>query len=133
MKDALLDFGSMTLATKTTAVYSDVLDFGAFSAFTKHTMGMDKPMDLVVLAAANFNAADSVIITIQDSADNSSYADLISGPTITAPTIASKIGNLQLPAQHRRYVRIKAYPNSSGTLTETIISAFLEPGANHTV
>jgi len=133
MKDGLLDFGSMTLATKTTAVYSQALDFGAFSAYTNHTTGMDKPMDLVVLAATDFNAADTVAITIQDSADDSTFADLISGPTVAAPTIASKIGNLQLPAQHRRYVRIKAYPNSSGTLTETIITAFLEPGANKTV
>jgi len=133
MKDALLDFGSMTLAIKTTAVYSDVLDFGAFSAFTKHTTGMDKPADVVIRTATNFNAADTVAITIQDSADNDTFVDVVSGPTVAAPTIASGVGILGMPAQHQRYVRLKAYPNSSGTLTETIITGYIEFGANRTV
>lgn len=129
MKDGLLDFGTMTLATKTTAVYSDILDFGAFSTFTKHTTGMDRPADIVVRSAANFNAADTVAITVQDSANGSDFLDLYTGVTL-ATVVAGVIQILAMPPQHRRYVRLKAYPDSSGTLTETAITAYIEPGAN---
>jgi len=132
MKDALLDFGSMTLATKTTAVYSQALDFGTLSGFTTHTTGMDKPADIVVRTAVAFNAADNVIITVQDSADDSTFLDLYSGVLVEAPGIGV-IQILPMPTQHRRYVRIKAYPNSSGTFTETAITAYIEPGANRTL
>ena len=129
MRDGLLDFGTMTLATKDTAVYSQALDFGAFSTFTKHTSGMDKPADIVVRTAVAFNAADDVAITVQDSADDTTFLDLITGVNVEAPGIGV-IQILPMPVQHRRYVRLKALPTSSGTLTETAITAYIEPGAN---
>jgi hypothetical protein len=134
MKDALLDFGTLSLATKDTKVYSsNTLDFGSIdsgSNFTKHT---EEPyLTLVVKAAVAFNAADSVQISIQDSADNSSFADLVTGPVIATPGVGT-VALMDMPKQHRRYVRVAANPTSSGTLTATDITAYLEFGPHRTM
>ena len=135
MKDGLLDFGSMALATKDTAVYSQALDFGEFHAdspFTKHTIGLDTDAAVVFRTADAFNAADDVQFTIQDSADDDSFLDLVSGVNVEAPD-AGIIQILNMPSHHRRYVRIKALPTSSGTLTASTVTAYIEFGANRTI
>lgn len=134
MRDAELIFGDIANATKDTQVYSaDTLDFGAlqtgYSKSTKHRTGVTENLNAVFITAAAFNAADSVRCIIQDSANGTDWADLIAGPTVAAPG-AGIISVLPLPVEHRRYLRASCYPTSSGTLTASTVTAYIEPGSN---
>ena len=134
MRDGKLLFGNIVNATKTTQVYSaNTIDFGALqTGYTKNTLhqtGETEQMKVIFTVAADMNAADTVVCIIQDSADDSSWTDLVRGPTL-ATVKAGVIASFHLPPEHKRYLRASCYPDSSGTLTESTVAAWIEPGAN---
>jgi hypothetical protein len=136
MRDGKLLFGDIANATKTTQVYSaDTLDFGAlqtgYTKSSKHRTGETGQMKVVFALGADMNAADTVVCIIQDSAtNNADWTDLARGPTLATVT-AGIIASFHLPPEHKRYLRASCYPDSSGTLTASTVTAWLEPGANN--
>ena len=63
-------------------------------------------------------------VTLQDSADGKTYADVLSSGALTAAEIAEEKGLiLPLPVKHRRYLRLAFTPG--GTPTEGTATAFL--------
>ncbi len=134
MRDAKLIFGDIANAVKTTQVYSaDVLDFGAlqtgYTKSTLHQTGETEQMKVLFSVGVDMNVADTVVCIIQESADNSSWGDLVRGPTL-ASVKAGVIASFMLSPKHKRYLRASCYPDSSGTLTASTVSAWIEPGAN---
>ena len=125
MRDALLIFGSMSLATKNTAVYSaDVLDFDLPSV---HYTGRENNVCAVFQPSADFASVDGMTPFIQDSADGSDWTTILTGHEITAPKEDTQIV-LPIPVSHKRYLRAGATPASSGTLTAVAVTAWIELG-----
>ena len=125
MRDALLMFGKVALATKDTAAYSaDKLDMNLPAL--QYT-GRGSNVCIVFQPAADFNAADSMQPIIQDSANNSDWATILTGPVVGKPTAADQIV-LPMPIKHRRYIRVGITPTSTGTLTATDVDAWIELG-----
>lgn len=125
MRDALLLFGKIELATKDTAAYStDVLDMNLPALqFT----GRGNNVCVVFQPDADMNAADSMQPIIQDSANNSDWVTILTGPIKKAVTASTQIV-LPIPLSHRRYVRVGILPTSTGTLTATDVEAWVELG-----
>ncbi|MCK9331229.1 MAG: hypothetical protein M0Q94_15240 [Candidatus Cloacimonetes bacterium] len=131
MRDALLKFGSLSLATKATAVYSaDVIDFGA-----SHDAEWDEANspDVVVKfrAEAAFASTDGYQPLIQVSADNSSWTTVMTGPTVSAP-VKNQVYEMQIPRSDTawRYMRVGAIPASTGTFTAKTMTAWIEIGGH---
>ena len=131
MRDALLKFGSLSLATKATAVYSaDVIDFGA-----SHDAEWDEANspDVVVKfrAEAAFASTDGYQPLIQVSADNSSWTTVMTGPTVSAP-VKNQVYEMQIPRSDTawRYMRVGAIPVSTGTFTAKTMTAWIEIGGH---
>jgi len=132
MRDAKLLFADITCATKTTQVYSGTaLDFGAlqtgYTKSAKHRTGVTEGMQVVFSIDADANAADTFKCIVQESADDSSWTDLVGGPTL-ATCKEGIIAVFNLPPEHKRYLRTAVYPDSSGTLTSTVVNSWVEPG-----
>lgn len=140
MKDALLDFGTLSLAVKDTIVYSEheidweAIDSRATRLDGFHRQGVAKDLCVVFVANADFAAIDDFIPAIVDGA-----ATAPTTAVITGPRVASYTGNqvyqgiawvLPLPKKHKRYMRAAATPKSSGTFTATTMEAYIEYGAN---
>jgi len=140
MRDAQWIFGLITAAVKTTQVYSaDVIKLGdidAKSPFYKgaatgnHQTGKVEGLEAVFVLTSALVAADTVIPILQDSADNSSWAEIVRGPITTAAMGIGERLRLPVPIEHKKYLRASVYPNSSGTLTETTLVAWIEGGPN---
>ncbi len=125
MRDALLIFGALALATKDTAVYSaDSLNLGLPA--TQYT-GRAPNVNVVFEPAAAFAAIDGIIPFVQDSADGDSWATILTGKEVTAPAAGAQI-ILPIPVSHRQYVRVGATPKSSGTFTAKSVTAWIELG-----
>lgn len=125
MRDKLLSFGEISLATKDTTAYSaDKLDMN--KPALQHTARAGQ-VYVVFKPAAAFNAADSYQPILQDSADDSTYATLATGPVIAKPG-ASDYYMMPIPLKHRRYLRVGGLPTSTGTFTATAVSAWIELG-----
>jgi hypothetical protein len=136
MRDGILDLGTVALATADTQVYgTTTLDFGAISSKytkdTRHRAGSNNLCAVFQVTVA-FANGDSGIPILQDSADDSSFADMLWGKQ--TPTTGLAVGNrivLPMPRQHRRYVRASAMPRSTGTFGDSTFAVWLEPGPNH--
>lgn len=134
MRDAQWIFGLATLATKETTVYcADSVKLGAINSkafFSKHQTG--KVNDLVVVFQANaaFAAGDSFIPIIEDSADGSTWVEIMRGPQSAAAIAKGTKIRLPMPIEHQQYVRAGAVPKSTGTLTECTVTAWVEHGPN---
>ena len=125
MRDKLLMFGALSLATKDTAVYSaDYLDMGEPET---HNTGNDGNIDIVFQPAADFKAVDSMEPFLQDSADGSSWATIATGKLTAKPSALTQI-TMPMPSSHRRYLRVGATPASTGTFTATTVNAWIELG-----
>lgn len=132
MKDATLIFGSISLATKATAVYSaDVIDFGA-----SHDSEWDEANSPNVVvkfrAEAAFADIDGYQPLIQVSADNSAWTTVMTGPTVSAPA-KNQVYEMQIPRSDTawRYMRVGAVPISSGTFTAKTVKAWIEIGGHN--
>ncbi len=110
----------------TSAASTNVIDFGQ----TKPNTGMDDRCKMVVTVAKSVDAASPATVTfsVQDSADNSTFTDVITSGVIDK---ASLIAGLQMvmpmPTQLRRYCRVY-YKVANGPLTSGKFSAQVVTG-----
>ena len=125
MRDALLIFGALALATKDTAVYS--ADSLNLNLPAKQYTGRAPNVNVVFQASADFEAIDGAIPFVQDSADGDSWATILTGPQVTAPVEGQQIV-MPMPVTHRQYLRVGVTPKSSATLTAVAMTAWLELG-----
>jgi hypothetical protein len=121
MTDYLTNFGATTSAGS-----ANVLDFGAIdarAAMQSHRTGEQHELTVVFKIAAD----SSITITgkLQDSADNSTFTDLVVGQAVAGPK-AGDFAFLPFPLIHKRYVRAAiAY---GGSTAPTGVSAYIEAG-----
>ena len=108
-------------AVTASAASTDVIDFGQ----TNPNTGMPDHMDLSITVDETVTAAGAatVVFSIQDSADNSAFADIIALPAIgkAALAIGAQV-TIPMPKLHRRYVRVN-YTVGTGPLTAGRFSA----------
>lgn len=113
-------------AVTATAPSTNVVDFGQ----TNPNTGLHDRLDLVVTVGtgATADGAATVTVAIQDSADGSSFANVISSAATPIANLAAGAQIiLPMPAIHRRYVRAN-YTVATGPLTAGTFSAQIVEG-----
>jgi len=140
MKDALLDFGTISLAVKDTDYYGEneidweAIDDRSLRLNGWHRQGLAKDLCVVFVANADFNAADDFIPFIADDSSATPTVKSITGPQVSAYTGHEVYKGiawvLPLPKKHKRYMRAGATAKSTGTLTECSLEAYIEYGAD---
>lgn len=122
---------SAAQAITVTAPSTDVIDFGATkNAAIGRDAGSGEPLYLEVSIATTMTGAGTLAIALQDSADNSSFADVLSLPPIAVASLtAGKTYYIPLPAGLRRYVRAN-YTIASGPFTNGTLNAQIVDGMN---
>ncbi len=119
---------SVSQAITVTAPSTDVIDAGATkTAGLGRDIGSGEPLYLEVSVASTMTGAGTLAIALQDSADNSSFADVLALPAIAVAALtAGKTYYIPLPAGMRRYIRanytIAAGPFTGGTLNAQIVN-----------
>lgn len=89
-------------ALTTTAASTDVLDME-----NRTKVGRGKPLRVVVVVTEDFDGGTNLDIALQDSADDSSFANVATtGATLTASLTAGKTFEFKLPSEIRRYLRL---------------------------
>jgi len=124
---------SVNQAVTASAPSTDVIDAGA----TKNAAigrdigaGTQLYMEFTVSSAATAAGAATVTFSVQDSADNSTFADVIvSAPISLANLTAGRSYYLPLPPGLRRYIRGN-YTVATGPLTGGTFNAQVLDGAN---
>ena len=123
-------------AVTTTAVSTNVVDAGATkNPAIGRDLGAGTPLYLFVSVSQTFTAAGAgtLTATLQDSADNSSFADVASlGPFSLAQLTAGRGFYVGLPIPTRRYTRVN-YTVGTGPMTAGILSAHIVDGANYNI
>ena len=123
-------------AVTTTAVSTNVIDAGATkNPAIGRDLGAGTPLYLFVNVSQTFTAAGAgtLTATLQDSADNSSFADVASlGPFTLAQLTAGRGFYVGLPIPTRRYTRVN-YTVGTGPMTAGILSAHIVDGANYNI
>jgi len=100
----------------------NVLDYESIdprAAMQSHRTGEQPEATVVFHAAANITG--SVTPKLQDSADNITFTDLVTGQAVTNPK-AGNFALIQIPKSHKRYLR------AALAAAQTGVTAFLEPG-----
>lgn len=122
---------SAAQAITVTAPSTDVIDAGATkSASIGRDIGSGEPLYLEVSVATTMTGAGTLTIALQDSADNSSFADVLALPAIAVAALtAGKTYYLPLPAGMRRYIRAN-YTITSGSFTGGTLNAQIVDGMN---
>lgn len=122
---------SVAQAITVTAPSTDVIDAGATkSASIGRDIGSGEPLYLEVSVATTMTGAGTLTIALQDSADNSSFADVLALPAIAVAALtAGKTYYLPLPAGMRRYIRAN-YTITSGPFTGGTLNAQIVDGMN---
>jgi len=119
-------------AVTVTAVSTNVVDAGATkNAAIGRDLGAGTPLFLFLNVSQTFTAAGAatLVATLQDSADNVTFADVASiGPLSLAQLTAGKGYNLGFPIPTRRYTRVN-YTVATGPMTAGIVSAHVVDGA----
>jgi hypothetical protein len=113
-------------AVTSSAASSDVIDFGQ----TNPSTGMCEcvTMAITVDEAATASGSATVTFSIQDSADNSSFADVAVTAAIGKASLTAGAQVLiPMPVKHRRYVRVY-YTVATGPLTAGKFSAQVVTG-----
>lgn len=120
-------------AVTATAVSTNVVDAGATkNAAIGRDLGAGTPLFLFLSVSQTFTAggAATLVATLQDSADNSSWADVAStGPLSLAQLTAGTSKWVGFPIPTRRYTRVN-YTVATGPMTAGIVSAHIVDGAN---
>jgi hypothetical protein len=118
-------------AITVTAPSTDVIDAGATKATSiGRDIGSGEPLYLEVSVATTMTGAGTLTIALQDSADNSSFADVLALPAIAVAALtAGKTYYLPLPAGMRRYIRAN-YTITSGPFTGGTLNAQIVDGMN---
>jgi len=131
--DKFLQYSDKQLITAT-AVSTNVVDAGATkNPAIGRDLGAGTPLYLFINVGATFTAAGAATLqaTLQDSADNSTFADVASlGPFSLAQLTAGKGFWVGLPIPTRRYTRIN-YTVATGPMTAGNVSAHIVDGANY--
>ncbi|MEW6310779.1 hypothetical protein AUR59_020115 [Stutzerimonas balearica] len=124
---------SAAQAVTASAASTDVIDAGATkNASIGRDIGAGTPlvMEFDVLTAPTAAGAATVTFSVQDSADNSSFADVVATKAVPiAELTAGKQVFLPLPPGLRRYVRAY-YTIGTGPLTAGAFNAQVVDGAN---
>jgi hypothetical protein len=108
-------------AVTASAASTDVIDFGQANPNTGLNENLTMAFTVDVTATASGSA--TVVFSIQDSADNSTFADVIAtGVIAKADIVAGAQFLLPMPPKHRRYVR-GYYTVATGPLTAGKVSA----------
>lgn len=108
-------------AVTVTAASTDVIDFGQANPNTGLTDHLS--MAITVDEAATAVGAATVTFAVQDSADNSSFADVaVTAAVAKTDLTAGAQFVIQMPVKHRRYVRVN-YTVATGPLTAGKFSA----------
>lgn len=113
-------------AVTTTAASTDVIDFGQANPNT----GMDDRSKMVITVGETTAASGAATVTfaVQDSADNSSWADVVATAAIgKAALAAGQQVVLPMPTKLRRYCRVN-YTVGTGPLTAGKFSAQIVAG-----
>lgn len=131
--DKLLEYSDKQAVT-VTAVSTNVVDAGATkNAAIGRDLGAGTPLWLYVNVSTAFAAAGAatLVVTLQDSADNATFADVATSGAI--PVASLKAGyqiQLGFPVPTRRYTRVN-YTVATGPMTAGNISAHLVDGINY--
>lgn len=118
-------------AVTTSAASTDVIDFGQ----TDPNVGLDDRTNLVVTVdeAATAAGAATVTFSLQDSADNSTFADVAVTAAIGKATLVAGYQHvIPMPTKLRRYVRAY-YTVATGPLTAGKFSAQVVAGIQQNV
>ncbi|HEX7386247.1 MAG TPA: hypothetical protein VF285_03090 [Castellaniella sp.] len=113
-------------AVTATAASTDVIDFGQKTPNTGLTDRLS--MVITVGAAATAAGAATVTFAVQDSADNSTFADVVASAAVGVASLAAGAQVvIPMPVLHRRYVRLN-YTVATGPLTAGKFSAQVVAG-----
>lgn len=113
-------------AVTSTAASTDVIDFGQVNP----NSGMCDHLTMAITVDTSAAASGSATVTfsVQDSDDNSTFADIVSTAAIGKATLVAGYQVLiPMPPRHRRYVRVN-YTVATGPLTEGKFSAQVVTG-----
>ena len=113
-------------AVTSTAASTDVIDFGQ----TNPNVGMDDQSKMVITVdeAATASGSATVTFAVQDSADNSSFADVAVTAAIGKATLVAGYQLvIPMPTKLRRYCRVN-YTVATGPLTAGKFSAQVVTG-----
>jgi hypothetical protein len=106
---------------------TNVLDFGEIddrSIFGKyHRTGEQHDSTVVFSSAVKLTAAVTGM-RLQDSDDNTTFADVLTTADAAVGAGPGPIGWMKMPVKHRRYVRAAA----SSAQTTAVLTVWLEPG-----
>ena len=123
--DKLLQVSNEQVVTAT-AASTDVIDFGQVNPNSGLNQNTSVAITVDEVAAAA--GAATVTFAVQDSADNSSFADVASTVAIGKATLVAGYQILiPMPPVHRRYVRVN-YTVATGPLTTGKFSAQIVTG-----
>ncbi len=123
--DKLLQVSNEQVVT-VTAASTDVIDFGQLNP--NSGMGQNTTVAITVDEVAAAAGAATVTFSVQDSADNSSFADVAVTAAIGKATLVAGAQVLiPMPVAHRRYVRAY-YTVATGPLTTGKFSAQIVSG-----
>lgn len=118
-------------AVTATAVSTNVVDGGATkSASIGRDIGAGTQLFLVCSVTTTFTAAGAatLVATLQDSADNATFADVLAGPAVPVAALAAGAQIVvPLPPGLRRYTRVN-YTVATGPMTAGNISAHIVDG-----
>lgn len=113
-------------AVTSTAVSTKSLD----TTTALRNIGSGEPLEVIVGVGTTFTAGGAATMTIalQDSADNSTFADVLVGPAIAVATMVAgyEAFRIRIPATTRRYIALN-YTVATGPMTAGALSAFVTP------
>lgn len=118
-------------AVTATAASTDVIDFGQANP----DVGMTDQCSMVITTdeAADAAGAATVTFSVQDSADNSTFADVAVTAAIAKATLVAGYQHvIQMPTKLRRYCRVY-YTVATGPLTAGKFSAQVVTGVQQNV
>ena len=122
--DSLLEL-SIKQAVTTSAASTNVVDFGT----KKPNTGNAAQNLYAVFTIPESFAGGSLTISLQDSADGTNFANVITGVTVTVTATDLKAGSqyvIPMPVSHRRYIR--AYYAVTGSMTAGKINCAIVSG-----
>lgn len=118
-------------AVTVTAASTDAIDFGQPNPNTG--LNQNVTLSVTVDEAATAVGAATVVFSLQDSADNSTFADVAATAAIGKAAITAGAQFLMpMPMKHRRYVRAY-YTVATGPLTAGKFSAQIVAGVQQNV
>lgn len=92
-------------------------------------IGSGEPVEVLVSVGTAFTAAGAATMTValQDSADNTTFADVLVSPAIAVASLAAGFEALRVrvPATTRRYIALN-YTVATGPMTAGALTAVLE-------